>query len=89
MRTVVVGELTPRATLIAHLDSHVLPWAYLGTYGELSFGLTGIAVNHRVGSQLGGAKNDFVSDWASVEKFRQIKTNGTDGLCPSGKQSCA
>jgi len=37
MRTVVVGELTPRATLIAHLDSHVLPWAYLGTYGELPF----------------------------------------------------
>jgi hypothetical protein len=57
------------AGLPASHVAHVLPWAYLGTYGELSFGLTGIAVNHRVGSQLGGAKNDLVSDWASVEKF--------------------
>lgn len=89
MRTVVVGALTPRATLIAHLDSHVLPWAYLRTYGELSFWLTGIAVNRRVGSQLGSAKNDLVSDGASIEKFRQIKTNGTEVLCSSGKQSRA
>jgi hypothetical protein len=50
--TVRAGMLSPGAALVLHLDPQVVNAPDRGTDGEQPPGLAGVAVHHRVGSQL-------------------------------------